>query len=105
MQQALKNYLAIATGLSDVSKKKAREAAKRLAKQGGATVEQVQALTEDLVTTGLSNRESLVKLVRYEVDRALGLVGLATAEEVEQLTSRIRELEKALRTAERRGAD
>jgi len=100
MQEALKNYLAIATGLSEVSKKRAKSAAKKLAKSGGATAQQVQALTEDLLATGLANRESLVNLVRYEVDRALGLVGLATQEEVEQLTSRIRELERALRAAE-----
>ena len=100
MQDALKNYLAIATGLSEVSKKKAKAAAKKLAKSGGATVEQVQALTEDLLATGLANRESLVNLVRYEVDRALGAVGLATQDEVEQLTGRIRELERALRATE-----
>src|SRR5215218_4812434 len=100
MQEALKNYLAIATGLSNVSRKKAKATAKKLAKSGGATVEQVQALTEDLLATGLANRESLVNLVRYEVDRALGMVGLATQEEVEQLNKRIRELERALRAAE-----
>jgi polyhydroxyalkanoate synthesis regulator phasin len=103
MQKALKNYLAIASGLTEVSKRAAKEAAKQLTKTSGATVEQVQTLAEDLLTTGLSNRESMVKLVRYEVDRALGLVGLATADEVEQLTSRIHELEQKLRAAEGRG--
>jgi polyhydroxyalkanoate synthesis regulator phasin len=102
MQKALKNYLAIASGVTEVSKKAAKQAAKNLAGTTGATASQVQALAEDLLSAGLSNRESLVKLVRYEVDRALGLVGLATADEVEHLTGRIHELEKQLRAAESR---
>ena len=41
MQEALKTYLALATGLADVPKKQAKTAAKKLAKSGGATVEQI----------------------------------------------------------------
>jgi polyhydroxyalkanoate synthesis regulator phasin len=99
MQDALKTYLAMANGLTEVSRKRAKAAAKKLVKQGGATVEQVQALTEDLLSTSSANRESLTTLVRYEVDRALGLVGLATVEEVENLTARIHDLEAQLRNA------
>ncbi|GAA1690352.1 hypothetical protein GCM10009765_44800 [Fodinicola feengrottensis] len=99
MQDALKTYLAMATGLSDVSRKKAKAAAKKLAKRGGATVEQIQTLTEDLVSTSTNNRDALQKIVRLEVDRALGLVGLATADEVETLTSRVRDLERELAAA------
>lgn len=99
MQDALKTYLAMATGLTDVSRKKAKAAAKKLAKRGGATVEQIQALTEDLVSTSTTNRDALQKIVRLEVDRALGLVGLATAEEVDTLTTRVRDLERQLAEA------
>ena len=42
------------------------------------------------------------KLVRFEVDRALGVVGLATADEVNELTNRVRDLERQLREAETR---
>jgi polyhydroxyalkanoate synthesis regulator phasin len=99
MQDALRTYLAMANGLTEVSRKGARAAAKKLAKQGGGAVEQVQALTEELLSTSRANRESITTLVRYEVDRALGLVGLATVEEVENLTARIHELEAQLRSA------
>ncbi len=101
MQEALKNYLAMATGLTEVSKKRAKAAAKKLAKSGGATVEQVQNLTEELLSTSLANREAMVRLVRYEIDRALGKIGLATADEVEQLNARVRQLEQQVRDAER----
>jgi polyhydroxyalkanoate synthesis regulator phasin len=97
MQDALKTYLTMASGLSEVSRKRAKAAAKKLAKQGGATVEQVQALTDDLLSSSRANRESLTTLVRYEIDRALGAVGLATVDEVETLTARIHELEAELR--------
>src|SRR3954470_10289984 len=99
MQEALKTYLALATGLAEVPKKQAKAAAKKLAKSGGATVEQVQALTEELLSTSLTNREALTNLVRSEIERSLNRVGLATADEVNQLTARIKELEAALKRA------
>jgi polyhydroxyalkanoate synthesis regulator phasin len=86
--------------VTEASKKKAQKAAKRLAGRGGATAVQLQAMAEDLVTTSVANREALTKLVRYEVDRALGVVGLATAEEVGELTKRVHDLERQLQEAE-----
>jgi polyhydroxyalkanoate synthesis regulator phasin len=103
MQDALKTYLAMANGLTEVSRKRAKAAAKKLAKQGGSTVEQVQTLTDDLLSTSRANRESLTTLVRYEIDRALGAVGLATVDEVQNLTTRIHELEAELRLARAQG--
>lgn len=99
MQDALRNYVALATGLSKMSKKKAKVVAKQLAKSSGETVDNLQAFTEGLMTAGNANRDALVKLIRYEVDRALGTIGLATVEEVEQLTVRVHELERELREA------
>src|SRR5262245_17103634 len=100
MQDAWKAYLEVALGLTEASRKKAGKVAKRLVGKGGATAAQVQALAEDLVATGLANRESLTRLVRYELDRALGVVGLATADEVADLTARVKDLEHQLRGAQ-----
>ena len=80
-----------------------RKAVKDAVGKGNATADQVRAMTTDLVATNSANREALTKLVKFEVDRALGVVGLATAEEVAQLTTRVRDLERALREAEMRG--
>ncbi|MBC7375688.1 MAG: hypothetical protein H7323_16990 [Frankiales bacterium] len=99
MRDALKSYLALASGVTDLTRQKAVAAAKALVSQGEATAEQVTGLAEDLLAQTRQNREAVVALVSFEVDRALGRVGLATADEVEQLTSRIRDLEKQLRTA------
>ncbi|MET8311570.1 hypothetical protein [Micromonospora sp. NPDC005173] len=103
MQDAWRAYLELAMGLAEAPRKKAQDVARRLVGSGGATAAQLQALGEELVTTGAANREALTKLVRFEVDRALGAVGLATADEVAELTRRVRDLERQLREA--RGAE
>src|SRR5262245_43986589 len=100
MQDAWRAYLDLALGFTEASRKRATKVARRVVGKGGATAEQLQGMAEDLVKTSLANRESLARLVRYEIDRALGRVGLATAEEVADLTSRVRDLEQRMREAE-----
>ncbi len=99
MQDAWRAYLELAMGLTEAPRKKAQDAVRRLVGTGGATAAQLQALAEELMSTSAANRESLTKLVRFEVDRALGAVGLATADEVAELTRRVHELERQLREA------
>lgn len=99
MQDAWRSYLALAMGLTEAPRRKAQETARRVVGAGGATAVQLQALAEELVSTSAANREALAKLVRFEVERALGAVGLATADEVTELTRRVRELERQLREA------
>ncbi|SCF25431.1 Polyhydroxyalkanoate synthesis regulator phasin [Micromonospora viridifaciens] len=100
MQDAWRAYLELAMGLTEAPRKKAQDTVRRVVGQGGATAAQLQALAEELVSTGMANREALAKLVRFEVDRALSAVGLATADEVAELTRRVRELERQLREAQ-----
>jgi polyhydroxyalkanoate synthesis regulator phasin len=103
MQDAWRAYLQLALGLTEASKKRAQKVAKRLVGTSGATAGQVQAFVEELASTSAANREALTKLIRFEVDRALGAVGLATAEEVADLSARIQELENELRQARAAG--
>ncbi|MFE9960412.1 hypothetical protein [Micromonospora sp. NPDC005299] len=104
MQDAWRAYLELAMGLTEAPRKKAQDAVKRVVGQGGATAAQLQSLAEELVSTGMANREALTKLVRFEVDRALGAVGLAAADEVAELTRRVHDLERQLREAKTTGA-
>jgi polyhydroxyalkanoate synthesis regulator phasin len=101
MQDAWRAYLGLALGVTEASRKRAMEATRKLVGQSGATAAQVQAVAEELLSAGLANREALTKIVRFEVDRALGAVGLATADEVAELTARVRQLERELREAGR----
>ncbi len=102
MQDAVRAYLELALGLTETSRKKAMKVAKQLVAESGARAGQVQTVAEELISTSLANREAVTRLVRYELDRALGRVGLATADEVSDLTSRLQELERKLRAAEAR---
>ncbi|MDI5943618.1 hypothetical protein QLR68_36935, partial [Micromonospora sp. DH15] len=99
MQDAWRAYLGLAMGLTEAPRKKAQDVVRRVVGSSEATATQLQALAEELVSTGAANREALTKLVRFEVDRALGAVGLATADEVAELTRRVHELERQLREA------
>ncbi|NBE85291.1 phasin family protein [Micromonospora rubida] len=99
MQDAWRAYLGLAMGLTEAPRKKAQDVVRRLVGSGEATATQLQALAEELLSTGVANREALTKLVRFEVDRALGAVGLAAADEVAELTRRVHELERQLREA------
>lgn len=97
MRDALKAYMSLATGLSEVTRQRAMTAAKALVSQGEATAEQVSTLAEDLLTQTRANREAVTALVRFEVDRTLGRVGLASTDEVGELAARLRVLERELR--------
>ena len=101
MKDALKGYLALASGLSEVTRQRAVGAAKALVAQGEATAGQVTSLADDLLVQSRSNREAVTALVKYEVDRALGRVGLASNDEVGALTARIRTLEGSVRELHR----
>jgi polyhydroxyalkanoate synthesis regulator phasin len=97
VRDALKSYLALAGGLTDVTRQRAVGAAKALVAQGEATAEQVSTLAEDLLAQSRSNRDAVTALVKYEVDRTLGRLGLAANDEVTELTKRIRSLEAQIR--------
>jgi polyhydroxyalkanoate synthesis regulator phasin len=104
MQEAMRTYLELALGLTEASRKRVKRVVGDVVGRGGATAEQARALTGDLLAMNVANRRALAKLIRFEVDRALAKVGLATAEEVTELTARVRDLEAQLRVAETRAA-
>lgn len=97
MRDALKAYLSLASGVTEVTRQRARAAARALQEQSGARADQVSALAEDLLAQSRANRDAVTALVRYEVDRALGRMGLASADEVAELSARVRVLEARLR--------
>nr|WP_229076037.1 hypothetical protein [Actinoplanes sp. DH11] len=99
MPDAWRAYLDLALGLTEAPRKKAQQVAGEVLSKGGATATQLQGMVEDLLSAGMANREALTNIVRFEVDRALARVGLATADEVSDLTSRVHDLERQLRDA------
>ncbi|MDG4766393.1 hypothetical protein O7632_20135 [Solwaraspora sp. WMMD406] len=104
MRDAWRTYLELALGLTEASRKKVEQSARSLVGKGGATAAQLQAMVDDVLSAGTANRDALTRLVRVEVDRALGAVGLAKAEEVAALNDRLRRLEQDLEQARARAA-
>ena len=112
---ALRGYVQLATGLTEVTLSKAREAAAALLSQGldldgvpdvpgrdtavdaakGAAT-QVQGLADDLLETSKQNREMLTGLVRAEVDRAAGRLGFVREEELAAVRRHVSRLESQL---------
>ena len=103
MRDALQSYLTLAGGLTEVTRQRALAAAKALAAQGEATAEQVQSLDEDLLSQTRQNSETVSALVRYEVERALGRLGLASGDDVAQLIGRVQALEEQVRALKASG--
>jgi polyhydroxyalkanoate synthesis regulator phasin len=101
VKDALRGYVALASGVTEVTAARARSAAHALVEQGGSTAGQVTALAEDLIATSRRNREGLILIVRHEVEATLRRLGLGAAGDVDALAQRVRRLEQALRDAER----
>jgi len=97
----------LASGLTEVTASKAKDAAMSLVNQGlsvpGKTpdvVGSVQDIADDLVTTSKQNREMLVGLIRTEVDRAVGRMGFVREDELAALRTRLEHLEAQVRADE-----
>jgi hypothetical protein len=103
---ALRNYVQLASGLTDVTRQRAVAAARGLLTSSGVdqvvpgALGQASALADEIMASSKANRELLVGLVRAEVDRAVMGLGLATEDEVaglaravDRLTVRVRALE------------
>jgi len=106
----LRGYIQLANGLTDVTRERARLAAKSLVAQGEASVgavlpdslmAQVASLTEDLIATSRANRGLLVNLVRAEVERATSRLGPTFAREIEGTERRLKRLEQKMADLER----
>ncbi len=97
VMDALRGYLQLANGVTEMSRQRATAMAKAMLSSPEATREQVATLANDLVEASKANRDAVASLVKYEVDRGLGRLGFATAEELTEMTARVRSLESEVR--------
>ena len=100
MMDALKGYVQLATGLTEVTAAKARDAASALVNQGmqwtgksSDAMESVQDIADDLLVTLQENREALMEMICTEVDRAVGRLGFVREDELAALRARVERLE------------
>ena len=100
VMDALKGYVQLATGLTEVTAAKARDAASALVNQGtqwtgksSDAMESVQDIADDLLVTSQQNREALKEMILTEVDRAVGRLGFVREDELAALRVRVERLE------------
>ena len=103
--EGLRGYLQLASGLTDVTRERARTAARALVAQSEAVVPpqvraQVSSLTDELLATSKTNRNLLMGLVRGEVERSVARLGLVSVSEVEAANRRADRLEVRVRDLE-----
>ena len=99
MASGREQYLQALASLSDLTRAQAERVAALLAKQGEVQSAQVGRVAEDLVRRTQKNREIMTRLVQREVKRQLGVLGMATRDEVARLQQRVRALEQELERA------
>jgi polyhydroxyalkanoate synthesis regulator phasin len=89
-------YLQALASLSELTRVQAERVAGLLAQQGEVQSAQVGRVAEDMMRRTQKNREILTRLVQREVKRQLGLLGMASRDEVARLQQRVRALEQAV---------
>lgn len=111
--ESFRGYVQLASGLGELTRARAMEAAQGLMSMPGASVAtgkfavQVGALAEELLAAATTNREHLTTLVRGEVDAAVTRLGLVPAERLEEAraeAARLRAEVTALRSASARSS-
>ena len=104
MPSAREQYLQALASLTDLTRTQAERVAALLAKQGEVQSAQVGRVAEDLMRRTQKNRETMSRLVQREVKRQLGVLGMATRDEVARLQQRVRALEQEVERASKAAA-
>ena len=104
MASGREQYLQALASLSDLTRTQAERVAALLAKQGEVQSAQVGRVAEDLMRRTQKNREIMSRLVQREVKRQLGVLGMATRDEVARLQQRVRALEQEVERASKGAA-
>jgi hypothetical protein len=107
--ESVRVYVQLASGLSDLTRARAMEAAQGLLSlpaagiaTGNKMASQAGALADELLAAATANRSNLTTLVRSEVDAAftrVGLVSVQALEEAQAEAARLRTENARLRSA------
>ena len=100
----VRNYLEMATGLTEATASKAMEVAGSLIAKGVSmgtkqpvdVASSVAQAADDLMAQSKTNRDLLIGLIRTEVDKAIGRVGFVREDELAALRARVEKVEAHL---------
>ena len=112
VQDALRGYVQIASGIGDVTRQRAVSTARQLLDQGGGMIgsavatagsvdwaRQVQGLADELIATSRTNRDLLVGIIRTEIERTVARLGLVGADELASMARVVERLQSQLDAA------
>ncbi|MEX0869724.1 MAG: hypothetical protein WD011_08635, partial [Nitriliruptoraceae bacterium] len=94
MHPAFRRYIDAASGVTELTTKRAEQVARSLARAGEVASDQVGELVDDLIKRQEKNRKALSKIVKAESERALRAMDVVTGRERRELEARIASLEK-----------
>ena len=94
MESAWRKYLDMASGLTEVPRRKAEDAVKALVARGEVAANASEHLVDSLLGQVETNRKAVQNLVGQEVERALKNVDLVRKSALDALESRISLLER-----------
>lgn len=85
----LKKVQGVGADFLETARARAEEFLRELSRAGGDTQEKAQGALDELVEGGRKGTEQLVSLIRREITAQLGLLGLATKEDLAALERRL----------------
>lgn len=101
----LRTYFQLATGITEATLAKAKDAAKALLNEldlSGIQADpraKLNDLADDMVAQSKANRDALTAMIRTEVDKAVGRLGFVREEELAALRAHVMRLEAQLAKA------
>lgn len=89
MSSQFERYIEIATGLTSVTVQAAERIVQRLVKEGEVAADRAERTVADLIEASQRNRETIMELVREEVDRAVDKIGPVAGIDLADLEKRL----------------
>jgi polyhydroxyalkanoate synthesis regulator phasin len=88
----LRRYVDAGAAFTQITRSKAEAIVKDLVKAGEIQRDQAQERVDELVERSRKNREALAALIRKELDAQLGMLGIATKQDIVRLEGKIAKL-------------
>jgi polyhydroxyalkanoate synthesis regulator phasin len=100
VEKSWQKYVETASGLTEVTRRRAEQVVRSLVKQGEIAADNMERAVEDLLQRSEQNRRAVSSLVKAESERAVARFGLARKRDVQRLQKRVDELEAQVRSGQ-----
>jgi polyhydroxyalkanoate synthesis regulator phasin len=104
MLELFRKYVDSLTGVTEMSRERADKLVRDLQKRGEIRARDLSKATQELVDRSVRNRRELIRLIRKEIRQQINSLGLATQDDIERLSKRVKTLESQKRSTSRPAA-